>query len=123
MATDWFYRIPAIRLAESVPGSHLYEFAWRSPRFAGRLGACHALELGFVFDRLHDPSYTPMLGTRPPQALADAMHAAWVSFARTGDPGWPAYDTADRTTMVLTEDPTPEDDPRGQERLLWDGVR
>ncbi|MEU5272454.1 hypothetical protein [Streptomyces hygroscopicus] len=39
VATDWFYRIPAIRLAESVPGSHLYEFAWRSPRFGARLGS------------------------------------------------------------------------------------
>ncbi|MER5914675.1 carboxylesterase/lipase family protein [Streptomyces sp. NPDC001982] len=123
VATDWFYRIPAIRLAESVPGSHLYEFAWRSPRFGGRLGACHALELAFVFDRLHDPSYAPMLGTHPPQALADAMHAAWVSFAKTGDPGWPAYDTTTRTTMVFAEDPAPEDDPRREERLLWEGVR
>ncbi|MGW3497019.1 carboxylesterase/lipase family protein [Streptomyces sp. NPDC001020] len=123
VATDWFYRIPAIRLAESVPGSHMYEFAWRSPQFAGRLGACHALELGFVFDRLQDPSYAPMLGTRPPQALADAMHRAWVSFAKTGDPGWPAYDTTTRTTMIFTEDSAPQDDPRGQERLLWEGVR
>ncbi|MCN9243037.1 carboxylesterase family protein [Streptomyces sp. RY43-2] len=123
VATDWFYRIPALRLAESVPGSYVYEFAWRSPRYAGRLGACHALELGFVFDRLHDPSYAPMVGPRPPQALADAMHAAWVSFATSGDPGWPAYDTAGRTTMIFAEDSGPEDDPRARERLLWDGVR
>lgn len=123
VATDWFYRIPAVRLAESVPGSHLYEFAWRSPRFGGRLGACHALELGFVFDRLHEPSYAPMLGTHPPQALADAMHGAWVSFAKTGDPGWPAYDTVTRTTRVFAEEPALEDDPRREERLLWEGVR
>ena len=30
----------------------MYEFAWRSPQFGGRLGACHALEIPFVFDTL-----------------------------------------------------------------------
>ncbi|MFJ2306617.1 carboxylesterase/lipase family protein [Streptomyces sp. NPDC087787] len=123
VATDWFYRIPAVRLAESVPGSHVYEFAWRSPRFGGHLGACHALELPFVFNRLQDPSYTPLVGPHPPQPLADAMHEAWLSFAKTGNPGWPAYDTTSRTTMVFANAPVCEDDPRGQERLLWDGVR
>ncbi|MFJ5831858.1 carboxylesterase/lipase family protein [Streptomyces sp. NPDC093089] len=123
VATDWFYRIPAIRLAEAVPGTHLYEFAWRSPRFDGELGACHALELPFVFDRLDDPSYAPLLGDHPPQALADAVHGAWVSFAETGDPGWPAYDTVTRATMTFTATPTTVPDPRARERLLWEGVR
>jgi carboxylesterase type B len=54
---------------------------------------------------------------------SDAMHAAWVSFAKTGDPGWLAYDTTTRTTMVFAEDPAREDDPRREERLLWEGVR
>ncbi|MET8572337.1 carboxylesterase/lipase family protein [Streptomyces sp. NPDC004783] len=125
VATDWFYRVPAIRLAEAVPGSYLYEFAWRSPRFDGDLGACHALELPFVFDRLDDPSYAPMLGAHAPQALADAVHGAWVSFAKTGDPGWKPYDSTARTTMVFSADPVPAPvrDPRGEERLLWEGVR
>ncbi|MGW4194618.1 carboxylesterase/lipase family protein [Streptomyces sp. NPDC005004] len=123
VATDWFYRLPAIRLAESVPGSHLYEFAWRSPQFDNRLGACHALELPFVFDRLHESSYASLLGPTPPQPLADTMHAAWVSFARTGDPGWPAYDEITRTTMVFAEESAPGKDLRTEERLLWDGVR
>ncbi|GAA3375621.1 carboxylesterase family protein [Streptomyces sannanensis] len=123
VATDWFYRIPAIRLAESVPGSYMYEFAWRSPQFASRLGACHALDLPFVFDRLDDPSYAPMLGAHPPQTVADAMHGAWVAFAKTGDPGWPAYDRSSRTTMTFDVDPAPEHDPRADERLLWEGVR
>ncbi|WP_406142613.1 carboxylesterase/lipase family protein [Streptomyces sp. NBC_01089] len=123
LVTDWFYRIPALRLAEAVPGSHVYEFAWRSPQFGGRLGACHASELGFVFDNLRDPTYLPMLGSRPPQALADTMHGAWVSFAETGDPGWPAYGPDHRTTMIFADESGPVDDPRPAERTLWEGVR
>ncbi|WP_328539365.1 carboxylesterase/lipase family protein [Streptomyces sp. NBC_00344] len=128
VVTDWFYRIPALRLAEAVPGSHVYEFAWRSPQFGGMLGACHASELGFVFDNLHDPSFVPMLGDHPPQHLADAIHGAWVAFATTGDPGWAAYDAhsgaaAGRMTMVFGDEPGPESDPRAQERALWSAVR
>ncbi|MZD09798.1 carboxylesterase family protein [Streptomyces sp. SID5785] len=123
VATDWFYRLPAIRLAEAVPGSHLYEFGWRSPQFGGRLGACHAIELPFVFDRLDDPAYAPLLGPRPPQRLADALHAAWIAFAETGDPGWAPYDRTNRTTMDFTDEPAPVSDPRARERQLWEGVR
>ncbi|MFD9790507.1 carboxylesterase/lipase family protein [Streptomyces sp. NPDC059070] len=127
VATDWFYRIPAIRAVESVPGSYLYEFAWRSPQFGGLLGACHAVELAFVFDNLRDPVYTPMLGAEPPQAVADAVHGAWVAFATTGDPGWDAYGPQTRTTMVFGASPdTPAEvvqDPRAAERALWEGVR
>ena len=124
VATDWFYRIPAIRLAEAVPGSYMYEFARRSPRFDGRLGACHGSELAFVFDNLHDPAYAPMIGDGPRQEVADAMHGAWVAFATTGDRGWAPYDAAgSRTTMVFDEVSGPVADPRAQERALWDGVR
>ncbi|MER5945440.1 carboxylesterase family protein [Streptomyces sp. NPDC001904] len=125
IGTDWFYRIPAVRLAESVPGTHVYEFAWRSPQFDGELGACHALELGFVFDLLDDPDYLPMAGAKAPRELARTMHAAWVAFAATGDPGWAAYDPAgERTTMVFDADGgRTEADPRAAERELWQDVR
>src|SRR5256886_11568751 len=87
--SDFFFRIPAIRLAEAQLRNggdvRMYEFGWRSPMFDGRLGACHALELGFVFDNLEHTG--PMLGDHPPQPLADEMHRAWVDFARRGDPG------------------------------------
>ena len=57
IATDWFYRIPAIRMAEAhaqqdAGATYIYEFAWQSPTFDGRIGACHAMELPFVFDNL-----------------------------------------------------------------------
>jgi carboxylesterase type B len=127
--TDWWVRIPAIRLAEahaSAPsGTYKYEFAWPSPEFDGRLGAVHALEIAFVFDTLKGdvPLLGPLLGPDPPQELADTMHAAWISFAANGDPGWPRYDLNRRATMRFDTTSQVVDNPRAWERDLWEGVR
>ncbi|MEV6960690.1 carboxylesterase family protein [Streptomyces sp. NPDC051207] len=70
-----------------------YEFGWRSGAFGDTLGACHTLDLPFVFDRLDLPSlHGPhnLLGPGPvPRELAREMHTAWVRFASTGDSGIP----------------------------------
>ena len=98
VSTDWFFRIPAVRLAEAHVGgpgrTYMYEFAWRSPVMDGGLGGCHALELPFMFDNLEAEGAAALTGEGPPQAVADAMHGAWVAFIRDGDPGWAAYDEA-----------------------------
>jgi para-nitrobenzyl esterase len=127
--TDWWMRIPAIRLADGhtnpTSGTYMYEFAWPSPQFNGRLGAVHALEIPFVFDTL-DPNLPLLgvfLGTDPPQQLADTMHTAWISFATNGDPGWPTYDLSRRATMRFNTTSQLVDDPRSWERALWEGVR
>ena len=127
--TDWYWRIPAIRLADAHAGhaagaTYMYEFAWRSPQFNGQLGACHALEMPFVFDTLGHHT-GPLWGDDPPQALADVMHAAWVAFATDGrgDGGWPTYDLARRATMRFDRVSEVVDDPRSTERALWDRVR
>jgi para-nitrobenzyl esterase len=124
--TDWYWRIPALRLADAhapTPSStYMYEFAWRSPQFAGRLGACHALEIPFVFDTLGSGTET-LWGAAPPQQLADTMHAAWVAFATDGDPGWPRYDQRSKSTMRFDLECEVVDDPRSGERALWKGAR
>ena len=99
----------------------MYEFAWPAPG----LGAVHAVEVPFVFDTLDKDSrlFGPLLGTDPPQELADAMHAAWISFAATGDPGWPGYDLERRTTMLFDTESRLMYDPRAWERDLWEGIR
>jgi carboxylesterase type B len=101
----------------------VYEFAWRSPQFDGRLGACHGLEIGYVFDTVAHPENAPLTGGAAPQQLADTMHAAWVAFAKHGNPGWPRYDLARRATMRFDTTSAVVDDPRGDERALWEGVR
>lgn len=93
MVTDHLLRIPMHRLADACPGSsYLYEFAW--PSKLPDLGACHGLELGFVFDTGDTPESAQLAGCGTPRELADAMHGAWVRFAQTGDPGWEPWDAS-----------------------------
>ncbi len=124
--TDWFFRIPAIRMAEAHAASraatYMYELAWRSPQFDGRLGACHALDIPFVFDTLGSGT-AALWGSDPPQQLADTMHAAWVAFATDGDCGWPTYAPGRRATMRFDTISEVVDDPRSAERALWEDVR
>jgi para-nitrobenzyl esterase len=51
--------------------------------------------LPFVFDRLRLASLRgprALLGDgEAPEELANRMHAAWIRFAATGDPGWPSH--------------------------------
>ncbi|WP_329221994.1 carboxylesterase family protein [Streptomyces sp. NBC_01485] len=93
MVTDNLLRLPLQRLADARPGSsYVYEFAW--PSLRPGLGACHALELGFVFDTGETPESAKLAGDGVPRELADAMHGAWTRFAATGDPGWEPWDAA-----------------------------
>jgi para-nitrobenzyl esterase len=123
--TDWWVRVPASRLADAHANSgsrtYMYEFAWAAPG----LGAVHALEVPFVFDTIGPdvPLFGALLGTSAPQSLADEMHARWVAFASTGDPGWPKYDRERRATICLGTPSAVVDDPRSWERDLWDRVR
>ncbi|GAA1934218.1 carboxylesterase family protein [Microbacterium aoyamense] len=90
---DMLLRGPLTRFADSRiaadAGTWVYEFRWRSP--VGGLGAAHGMELGFVFDAIETPDAIALAGADAPQRLADAMHSAWVSFVKSGDPGWQAW--------------------------------
>ncbi|MEV5385253.1 carboxylesterase family protein [Streptomyces sp. NPDC052721] len=122
MVTDHLLRVPLHRLADARPGtSHLYEFAWPS-RLPG-LGACHALELGFVFDSGDVPESRKLAGEGAPQELADAMHAAWVRFVTTGDPGWAAWDATRPVRIFGEEEPYTAYGPRDAEIGLWPTAR
>ncbi|MGH2508576.1 MAG: carboxylesterase family protein, partial [Ktedonobacteraceae bacterium] len=127
LITDWFFRIPALRLAEAGvvhnQATYMYEFAWRSSQYDGRLGSCHALELAFVFDNLHQAENRGMVGPNGPQEIATAMHKAWVAFATTGNPGWPRYDFTRRATMLFNTSSQLVNDPHNKERLLWENLR
>jgi para-nitrobenzyl esterase len=90
---DLVFRWPARQYAAAHQGkTWMYEFDWRSPACDGELGACHGIEMPFVFKTL--PSVTGprgLAGMDPPQALADRVHDLWAGFARTGKMPWPEF--------------------------------
>ncbi|AQW48727.1 carboxylesterase/lipase family protein [Streptomyces violaceusniger] len=117
-------RLAAAHAQHPSARTHVYEFAWRSRALDGRLGATHVMELPFVFDRtdlprLHGPE--AILGpAEPPAGLASRLHATWIRFARTGDPGWPPYESVRRTTMRIAEAWTQVADPGARIRRAWE---
>ena len=131
--TDRIFRIPAIRVAEAQrahqPDVFMYLFSWESPGFDGLLGACHAIEIPFLFDCLDLPGADKFVGAGPDaQRLVERTMDSWLGFATNGDPThaalgtWSRYETNRRATMELGPRCALLDDPASAERALWDGV-
>jgi para-nitrobenzyl esterase len=126
--TDWFFRVPGIRVAEArsdtaVARTWMYRFDHPEPQANHGLGACHAVEIPYVFDTVTRAELRPLLGDAPAQAVADRAHRVWIDFIHRGDPGWAPYDTVSRTTGLIAEQVRLADDPAGDERVLWEGIR
>lgn len=91
------FEAPARRLADDAAraGSrvHHYRVDWAAP--ASALGACHCIELPFLFGTREAWRDAPMLAGADWDtdiAPLDArMRAAWLAFVRDGDPGWPRH--------------------------------
>ncbi len=131
--SDEMFRIPSIRLAEAQRphqrGTFMYLFVYESPARRGALGACHALELPFVFGTLDAPTQDKFAGTGPVvERLSAHMMDAWIGFVRRGEPGhagigaWDPYDTSTRATMLFGRDSAQQSAPFEAERLAWDGI-
>ncbi|MDZ5650277.1 carboxylesterase/lipase family protein [Nitrospirillum sp. BR 11828] len=125
LQSDYTFRMPALRIAELRSGNRQtwhYNFSWRSPGYGGRLGAAHFVDVPFSFDALSSNQAKTFAGPNPPASLAEAMHGAWVAFAKTGNPGWPAYDLAARTTKRFDATSSLVNDPEKATRDLWRDV-
>ncbi|MET8079032.1 carboxylesterase family protein [Streptomyces sp. NPDC005303] len=127
--TDWLFNMPSLRLAEAQAAgggrAHLYELTWPAPAFGGTLGACHGLDIPLLFGT-YDADLGNLLfaGTGVPdeaRALTAHFQSAWTRFARTGDPGWPAYDGDGRLTQVLDAAAEVRPYPEEVSRRLWEG--
>jgi para-nitrobenzyl esterase len=114
MQTDRAFREPALRLM-AAQTAHApvfdYVFDWRSPLFNGAFGACHALELAYVFGTHRTPKADAFFGAGPEaDALAAAMAKAWASFAQSGRPhvpgaeDWSRWSPEHPVAMVLGGD-------------------
>jgi para-nitrobenzyl esterase len=127
--SDWFFRVPAIRVAEARDAggagarTWMYRFDHPEPGRNFGLGACHGVEIPFVFGTAGLDELEPRLGGERSPGTAGAAHRVWVDFITGGDPGWAPYDPARRVTGLLGEELTVVDDPDGAERGVWDEIR
>lgn len=106
--SDLVFRRPARRFAGAHQGrTWVYEFEWQSPAGQGTLGACHGIDLPFVFDTLATVTGPQgVAGENPPQAVADRVHGLWAEFARSGTLPWEEYDGATRMVHELASGET-----------------
>jgi para-nitrobenzyl esterase len=88
----------------------MYLFSWESPLNDGALGACHALEIPFVFGNMDGP-----LG----RLAGDGAEAAALSEKVQGA-RWPHYDAHARQTMVFDRECAIVSKPMETERAFWD---
>jgi para-nitrobenzyl esterase len=126
LASDATFRAGVLTEAErkadqGAAPAYMYYFTWKSPVRDGALRTFHTLEIPFVFENVD--LATAMTGSGQSRyALEDKISAAWVAFARTGNPShkgipeWPAFTTKRRATMILSEECRVVDDPNGNER-------
>ncbi|MFD8233725.1 carboxylesterase/lipase family protein [Streptomyces sp. NPDC059696] len=127
--TDWLFGMPSLHLAEAQRAgggrAHVYELTWPAPGNGGALGACHGLDIPLLFGTYGaDLGLLLFAGTEPSaeaRALSSRFRMSWTSFARSGDPGWPAYDDAERLVQVLDAEPEVRAYPEEASRRLWEG--
>lgn len=76
---ELLFRIPAVEQAVRHKGTS-YNYYWTMPGADETLGACHAIELAYVFRNPQVEIYTNGLYNAE---LADTVQDMWVNFARS----------------------------------------
>jgi len=117
---EWMLE-PARAIARilSARGQRVYEYRFGYVATALRKtlsGAPHASEIPYVFDTV--AARYGRNTSRADEAVARAVHAYWIAFARTGrpdprgEPAWPEYhEGTDRIMSFTDRGPVPETDP------------
>ena len=112
------------KAAQARAPAYVYQFNRLSPARGGKLHCPHGSEIPYVFDNI--AAGKAITGDAPAaQLLADKMSAAWVSFARHGDPNmgaaalpyWAPYSAGSRAVMVFDDECRSELDPDGRARV------
>jgi para-nitrobenzyl esterase len=115
----------AIAERKSAQEAHVYAYMleWPTQVAGGVLGATHALDLPLMFNNVECARVFVGPGSEP-QQLADRMQAAWIAFARSGNPNcpelpeWPAYEMKGRATMMFNATCRVDNDPMADVRKL-----
>ena len=122
------FRFDGITQAERRSALHkapswLYLFNWRDES----RGAFHTIEIPFAFDNAH-LIRRHANGSPEVDGLAKMVSAAWVAFARSGNPNhpgmpqWDPFDSNRRLTMVFDGESRVIADPTGADRMLLKAV-
>ena len=129
ISTDRMFRLPAIRTAEChlahTPAVWMYRFDRPSPAHDGRLGACHSLDIPYVWGTHGLPAMRRFCGGDAGVArLSARMMACWLAFARGGEPvvdgvAWPTYSVDERATLLFDDEPQLANAPFDASRRLW----
>jgi len=133
---DRVFRHPALSLASRHAadagggGAYVYRFDYRPWLAPARVGACHSVEIPFVFGSVRSPLLRPVLGLGTASlSLSRRVQDAWLAFAKSGDPNgpgeseWPSYDLARRATRVFDVHDRVVDAPGEAARHFWDDLR
>lgn len=127
--TDRMFRIPSLRLAaaQSQHSDQVYAFGFSWDR--GVFGACHAVDIPFVFGGVESGVGQILTGGgEDSKKLSEKVQACWIAFARSGNPGtdavgaWPNYQTKTRPVMIFDTDVRVESDPARETREHWEGI-
>lgn len=101
----------------------MYQLDFGSP-VEPRLGAFHSFDIALAFDNCDKPGSKTGTGAQALKVAA-AMSETFIAFARTGDPNnaaipaWGRYALPERATMIFNVDSRIENDPRADERRLF----
>ena len=129
-ATEFFnelvFRVPSIAQASfhAENGGKTYMYYWTKRSAIPHFGACHAVELAYVFGNIEETIYT---GKKADKELSDTVQDMWARFAASGNPGseeypWEEYEVGNRhkkrKTMLLGDEIRMVSDPQKENRVL-----
>ena len=86
------------KLAGGAGSVYVYNFAWSTPVFDGKMRAFHTSELPMIFRRVEYPES---------EELSRQLSGAWAAFARNGNPNhaglpnWLPYTASSRAAMIF----------------------
>lgn len=126
-AVLWAPTMELASAAAPLAPTYMYRFDYapRAMKLA-KLEATHMFELVAVFGYgagAVGRALTLPGGKRGLASVTNTVQREWLSFARTGKPtaSWPAYDTIDRTTLIIDDPAVLAKDPYRERRLAWAG--
>ena len=126
LVTDFWMRQAANRVAElkaaqKIAPAYVYVLEWE---LSAELRAPHGIDVALAFNNVNaSPIIASAAGA---QRVSDQMSAAWVAFARTGDPGnpkiprWPAYSQHSRANLLFNVQSHVVEDYGKEARVFWE---